>query len=319
MRALVLDGKLTYRLDYPDPRPAPGEALIRVHIAGICNTDLELQKGYLDFQGIPGHEFVGTVESAPGAEHWEGKRVVGDINAACRSCPTCTAGFPSHCPNRTTLGIQGRDGAFAEYLMLPVANLYTVSDGIPDDIAVFTEPLAAACEILEQIHITPSDTIFVIGDGKLGLLCTQVIALTGCDLTLLGHHPVKMAVVSHLGIHVAQNPDLLSHKADVVVDASGHPSGYHLACELVRPRGTIVLKSTYHGSTGVNLSKQVVNEITVTGSRCGSFAPALRLLEQKNVHVTPLISARYQLDDALTAFTQAGQPDFLKVLLDIRR
>ncbi len=317
MRALVLSKTLTYRTDYPVPHPAVGEALIRVRLAGICNTDLELHKGYLDFHGVPGHEFVGIVENAPGAEAWEGRRVVGDINASCQRCPTCLAGYPTHCPNRTTLGIQGRDGAFAEYLVLPVANLYAVPDALPDDVAVFTEPLAAACEILEQVHVHPTDRVIIIGDGKLGLLCAQVLALTGCDLTVLGRHPHKLDILAQLGIKVTHDQTIVTPGADIVIEATGNTGGYALACELVRPRGTLVLKSTFHGSTTINLSMQVVNEITMVGSRCGPFAPALRLLEQQHIKVTPIISARYPLAEAETAFEHAAQSGVLKVLLDI--
>jgi alcohol dehydrogenase len=318
MQALVYEESLSFQPNYPDPLPAVGEALIKVRIAGICSTDMELMKGYLDFQGIPGHEFVGTVIHASGFEDWEGHRVVGDINAACLRCPTCLAGRPTHCPNRTTLGIQGRDGAFAEYITLPVANLYEVPDTLPDMVAAFTEPLAAACEIQQQVHVRSSDKVVVIGDGKLGLLCAQVLAQTGCDLTILGHHEKKLEIVGRLGIKTTLKPvPSLRHNVDIVIEATGNPDGYHLAYELVRPRGTIVLKSTYHGSTTISLNKQVVNEITVVGSRCGPFEPALRLLEQKRILVTPLISACYPLNQALAAFHYAAQPGVLKVLLEI--
>lgn len=317
MHAWVLSDTPSYRADYPVPHPGPGEALIRVRLAGICNTDLELHKGYMNFCGVPGHEFVGIVKSAPGAAGWERRRVVGDINAACLQCPTCLAGHPTHCPNRTTLGIQGRDGAFAEYLVLPIANLHAVPDILPDDVAVFTEPLAAACEILEQIHVHPTDRVIVIGDGKLGLLCAQVLALTGCDLTVLGRHPQKLDILKQWGINVTGDQSGIPHNADIVVEATGNPSGYATACEVVRPRGTLVLKSTYHGRTAVNLSSQVVDEITVVGSRCGPFAPALRLLEQQWIKVTPLISARYPLAEAAVAFEHASQPGVLKVLLEV--
>jgi alcohol dehydrogenase len=317
MRALTLGEGLIYTEQYPDPLPPPGEALIRVHVAGICNTDIELQKGYLNFHGVPGHEFVGTVVSAPGYEGWQGQRVVGDINAACWKCTTCLSGNHTHCPNRTTLGIQGRDGAFADYLTLPVANLYAVPDSLPNDVAVFTEPLAAACEILEQIHVTPTCRVVVIGDGKLGLLCAQVLALTGCDLTILGRHQDKLSIVERLGIKTVQNSNYIDRGVDFIIEATGNPGGYKLASELVRPRGTIILKSTYHGNTSVDLSMQVVNEITVIGSRCGPFAPALRLLEQQHISVSPMISARYPLEKAPSAFSHAVQPGVLKVLLDI--
>lgn len=323
MRALLLDAKLELVEDYPMPEPPPGEALIRVNVAAVCNTDLELVKGYHQFRGIPGHEFVGVVERAPGAEAWEGRRVVGEINAACGTCPTCRANRPStssglsptHCPNRTTLGIRNRDGAFAEYLTLPIVNLHHVPDAIPDEVAVFTEPLAAACEIVQQVHVRPTDRVIVVGDGKLGLLCAQVLALTGCDLTVVGHHPEKLEIVARQGIPTVLGDRTIEEGADVVVEATGHPGGYAAARRLVRPRGTVVLKSTYHASLEVNLTEVVVDEITLVGSRCGPFAPALRLLERGLVEVVPLIQARYPLSEVLTAFGHAAQPGVLKVLV----
>lgn len=246
MRALLLDGKLRLVDDYPTPEPPPGEALIRVDVAGVCNTDLELVKGYLRFRGVPGHEFVGVVERAPGAEAWEGRRVVGEINVACSDCPTCRANHPTHCPHRTTLGIRGRDGAFAEYMTLPITNLHPVPAAISDEVAVFTEPLAAACEIVQQVHVCPNDRVIVVGDGKLGLLCAQVLALTGCHLTVVGHHREKLEIVARQGIATALDDADIERGADVVVEATGHPGGYAAARRLVRPRGTIVLKSTYH-------------------------------------------------------------------------
>ena len=315
MRALLLDGKLKLVDDYPTPEPPPGEALIRVNVAGVCNTDLELVKGYHQFRGVPGHEFVGVVERAPGAEAWEGRRVVGEINVACGTCPTCRANRPTHCPNRTTLGISGRDGAFAEYLTLPITNLHPVPDSITDEVAVFTEPLAAACEIVQQVHVRPTDRVIVVGDGKLGLLCAQVLALTGCHLTVMGHHPEKLEIVARQGIATALDDAAVEAGADVVVEATGHPGGYATARRLVRPRGTVVLKSTYHASLDANLTMAVVDEITLVGSRCGPFAPALRLLEQGLVKVTPLIQARYILSEVLTAFEHAAQPGTLKVLV----
>jgi threonine dehydrogenase-like Zn-dependent dehydrogenase len=303
--------------DYPTPEPPPGEALIRVKLAGICNTDLELVKGYMQFQGIPGHEFVGVVERAPGAEEWQGRRVVGEINAACGHCPTCRAGRPTHCPHRTTLGIAGRDGAFAEYLTLPIRNLLPVPVSLPDEIAVFTEPLAAACEILQQIHVRPTDRVVVLGDGKLGLLCAQTLALTGCDLTAVGHHQEKLDLLAQRGIPTALDDKSVAPGADLVIEATGHPGGYAAARRLVRPRGTIVLKSTYHGSLEANLTMVVVDEVTLVGSRCGPFAPALRLLERGLVDVVPLIQARYPLDQALAAFEHAARPGTLKILVEM--
>ncbi|MEE8390011.1 MAG: alcohol dehydrogenase catalytic domain-containing protein [Anaerolineae bacterium] len=317
MRALLLDRKLKLAEDYPTPEPPPGEALIRVKLAGICNTDLELAKGYMQFRGVPGHEFIGVVEQAPGAEEWEGRRVVGDINAACDNCSTCKAGRPTHCPNRTTLGIAGRDGAFAEYLTLPIRYLHSVPDSLPDEIAVFTEPLAAACEILQQVHVRPTDRVIVLGDGKLGLLCAQVLALTGCHLTVVGHHREKLDILTRQGILTALEETLVDQDADIVVEATGHPGGYTAARRLVRPRGTVVLKSTYHGPLDADLTMAVVDEVTLVGSRCGPFAPALRLLERGLVDVLPLIQARYPLSKAVTAFEHAARPGTLKVLLEI--
>ncbi len=317
MRALLLDKDLRLVEDYPTPEPAAGEALIRVSVAGICNTDLELVRGYMQFRGIPGHEFVGVVERAPGAEEWENRRVVGEINAACGECPTCRAGRPTHCPHRTTLGIAGRDGAFAEYLTLPVHNLLPVPDSILDEVAVFTEPLAAACEILQQVHVHPTDRVVVLGDGKLGLLCAQALALTGCDLTAVGHHQEKLDILARRGIPTTLEDEAVEPGADLVIEATGHPGGYAAARRLVRPRGTVVLKSTYHGSLDADLTMVVVDEITLAGSRCGPFAPALRLLERGLVDVAPLVQARYPLGEALTAFERAARPGTLKVLVEM--
>jgi len=319
MRALVLDGALRLETDRPVPQAPPGEALIRVRQAGICNTDLELVKGYLAFKGVPGHEFVGVVQSVTGVTSYPlmGRRVAGEINAACGVCETCRAGRPTHCPNRTTLGIDRRDGAFAEYLTLPVGNLHPIPDVVTDDQAVFVEPLAAACEILQQVHLRPTDRVVVVGDGKLGLLCAQVLSLTGCHLTVLGRHAGKLDTLcaTRHGIRVSTSADDVDRGADVVVEATGTPDGLATARALVRPRGTIVLKSTYHGALTVNLTMAVVDEVSLVGSRCGPFAPAIRLLEQRLVEVEPMIHARYALDDGLAAFERASAKGTLKVLL----
>jgi threonine dehydrogenase-like Zn-dependent dehydrogenase len=317
MRALILDRDLRLEEDYPVPTPGPGEALIRVRLAGVCNTDLELIKGYMQFRGVPGHEFVGVVERAPGAEEWEGRRVVGDINAACGNCPACRAGRHTHCPQRTVLGIAGRSGAFAEYLTLPVGNLYPVPETIADEVAVFAEPLAAACEILQQIHIRPTDRLIVLGDGKLGLLCAQVLTLTGCDLTVVGHHSEKLNILTQRGILTALEETFSETGVDVVVEATGNFGGYQAARRLVRPRGTVVLKSTYHGPLDADLTMAVVDEITLIGSRCGPFAPALRLMERGLVEVRSLIQARYPLSDILNAFAHAATKGTLKILVDV--
>jgi threonine dehydrogenase-like Zn-dependent dehydrogenase len=317
MRALLCDNGLRYDPAHPDPVPPPGEALIRVRLAGICNTDLELVRGYLGFRGVLGHEFVGEVVQASDAA-WLGRRVVGDINAACRSqrCEACNAGRHTHCPNRTTLGIAGRDGAFADYLVLPLANLFTVPDHVPDELAVFTEPLAAACEIPEQIKIAPTDRVVVLGDGKLGLLVAAVLRLTGAELTLVGRNRNKLAIAEGWGVPVRlADVTLPAQAADVVVECTGSPQGFDSARRLLRPRGTLVLKSTYHGALSVDMSGLVVDEITLLGSRCGPFAPALRLLAAGLVDPRGLISETFALNQAAAAFAHAAEPGVLKVLL----
>lgn len=333
MHALVFNGELRLRTDYPQPEPAPGEALVRVRLAGICNTDLEITRGYMAYTGVPGHEFVGIVERLGGQgdeflvhSGLLACRVVGEINAYCGTCSTCRAGHPTHCPNRTTLGIWGRNGAFAEYLTLPVRNLHPVPDTVPDDEAVFVEPLAAALEILEQIQVRPTDRVVVLGDGKLGLLVAQVLSLTGCDLIAIGRHPEKLAILARRGLttHLAGDP--FPGQADIVVECTGSPTGFAQARSMLRPRGTLVLKSTYAGdptsllkSTGsLNLmSSLVVDEIQVIGSRCGPFAPALRLLERGLIDVKSLIHARYPLDEGIVAFEHAARPGVLKVLIEM--
>ena len=317
MRALTLRSGLEYCEQYPAPTPADGEAVVRVIQAGICATDLQLVQGYMGFQGVPGHEFVGIVQEAPHHTDLIGKRVVGEINAACRACPVCQAGRPTHCPHRTTLGIDRRDGAFADFLSLPVENLYPLPDEITNDQAVFTEPLAAACQILEQVPIDPTDRILVIGDGKLGLLCAQVLHRTPCRLTVLGHHPEKLQILAARGIDTNQAPASLSPGFDIVVEATGTAGGFKLACEYVRPRGTIVLKSTYHGQTAVDMTALVVHEITVVGSRCGPFPTAISLLRENAIDVQSLIHKRFPLEQATDAFEHAATKGVLKVILEM--
>ncbi len=317
MQALVYDGEaLRVREDYPRPVPPPGEALVRVRLAGICNTDLEIVRGYMGFRGVLGHEFVGTVEEAEDRS-LIGQRVVGEINAACGECPTCRAGRPTHCPYRTTLGIWGRDGAFAEYLTLPVRNLHAVPDTVSDEEAVFTEPLAAALEILEQVHLRPTDRVVVLGDGKLGLLVAQALALMGCDLLTVGRHREKLAILARRGIPTARESEAEGLTADVVVECTGRPEGFAAARRILRPRGTLVLKSTYHGRVEADLTGLVVDEITLVGSRCGPFPPALRLLQRGLVDVRALVSATYPLVQGVEAFARAAEPGVLKVLLRV--
>jgi threonine dehydrogenase-like Zn-dependent dehydrogenase len=316
MRALNFDGTtLHYRPDAPKPIPPPGEALIRTRLAGICNTDLEIIRGYMGFSGILGHEFVGEVIRCDNNRELVGRRVVGEINAYCGQCATCRRGAPTHCPQRTTLGIFQRDGAMADYVTLPSKLLYPLPDSISDAWAVFTEPLAAACEITEQIKIHPGDRVVVLGDGKLGLLIAQVLQLTGCDLLAVGRHSTKLAILEQRGIRTQLAGEEIEPGADVVVEATGSAEGFATARSLVRPRGMLVLKSTFHGDVTLNLSMLVVDEITLLGSRCGPFPAALRLLEQRLVEVEPMIHATYPLDQGLAAFEQAAAPGVLKVLL----
>lgn len=327
MRAVVFDGHLRVASDYPTPELVAGEAIIRPTRIGICNTDLEITRGYMNFQGVLGHEFVGVVVACADAA-WVGRRVVGEINAYCPACATgarrCPLGQPNHCPERTTLGIFQRNGAMAEALRLPIACLHPVPDPIPDDAAVFTEPLAAALELIEQSHIRPTERVALIGDGKLGLLCAQVLRLTGCDLTVIGRHPERWEVLRRQGITLCQagrtgEPDqaalLPSASFDVVVDCTGHPSGLHTARRLVRPRGRLILKTTVAADGVLELSRLVVDEIQLIGSRCGPFDAALRLLQRGLVETAPLIADRFTLADALSGFRAAEHR--LKVLLEV--
>lgn len=314
MKALVYDGALRLVTDHPLPKRQPTEALIRVRIAGICNTDLEITRGYMGFRGVLGHEFVGQViECEEGS--WVGQRVVGEINCYCGECAYCRRGLETHCPQRTTLGIWGRDGALAEYCLLPTRNLHLVPPQVPDEAAVFTEPLAAALEILEQAHIKPSERVIVLGDGKLGLLVAQVLALTGCDVVCVGRHESKLQILRARGIEARMVAGSGEEKADCVVECTGNPEGFAAARKLLRPRGRLVLKSTYHGSVQADLSGLVVDEILLLGSRCGPFAPALRLLERGLVDVVSLVDSVFSLDEGLAAFQRAATKGALKVLV----
>ncbi len=316
MRALWLeDRRLRLRDDLPIPEPPAGEALVRVLCAGICNTDIELTRGYYPFTGIPGHEFVGIVERGPGA--LAGRRVVGEINAVCGSCRACTAGRRTHCERRTVLGIVGRHGGFADYLTLPFENLHAVPDDVSTDAAVFTEPLAAALEIQEQLAIGADQHVLVVGDGKLGQLVAQTLALTGCRLRAVGRHDAKLALLAARGVATGGPEDVEPGAFDVAVECTGNPAGFAVAQRALRPRGTLVLKSTYAGALTFDASAVVVHELTLVGSRCGPFAPALRLLAERRVAVEPLIHARYALRDGLAAVGHAQRSGVLKVLLEM--
>jgi threonine dehydrogenase-like Zn-dependent dehydrogenase len=315
MRGLWLeDRRLRVRDDLPVPDLPPGEARIRVTVTGLCHTDLELVRGYYPYAGVLGHEFVGVVDRAPSNPSWEGRRVVGEINATCGRCATCLAGRSSHCERRTVLGIVNRHGAFADYLTLPIANLHAVPDDMPDDVAVFTEPVAAAFRILAQVRIDPGQRVVVFGDGKLGQVIAQVLATTGCALTVVGRHPRKLAHLAARGIAAQVDPPA-ARSADVVVDCTGRREGLQAALGALRPCGTLVLKSTFAGDTALNLSAIVVDELTIVGSRCGPFAPALAALASGAVDVSPLIDARLPLADAVDAMARAGAPGTLKVLV----
>jgi threonine dehydrogenase-like Zn-dependent dehydrogenase len=318
MKALWLENKnLGFRDDIPIPVPRAGEALIRVSLAGICSTDLELLNGYYPFIGIPGHEFVGVVVSSPSEKSWMGKRVVGEINIACGECASCQAGLPRHCENRKTLGIHAWNGSFAEYLVLPVSNLHLVPAALPDKLAVFTEALAAACEILEQVRVNRLQRVLLIGAGRLGQLVAQVLYQTGCQLEVVIRHLNQHALLTQHNITTLTEQTVGAKKYDLVVEASGSPDGFTLARKCVRPRGTIVLKSTYQGSHEVNFSSIVVDEVSLVGSRCGPFEPALKLLTSGRVDPSALIEAIYPIDQGLAAFEHAASPGVLKVLLQL--
>jgi threonine dehydrogenase-like Zn-dependent dehydrogenase len=336
MRALYWDGhELSFNTSYPLPstrpkiddressiagatgsRPATTDnptARVKVHLAGICSTDLQIFKGYMGFKGVPGHEFVGSVSDGPG--DLVGKRVVGEINFGCGKCDSCRRDLSRHCPNRNVLGIVNADGAFAEYTSVPVENLHAVPENIPDEEAVFTEPLAAAFEILTQIQLDPGDDVLVLGDGKLGNLCAQVLRLTGAKVTALGKHPEKLKLIKKSGVRTILLNDWQPRLFDVVVEATGSPSGLALALSAVRPRGTLVLKSTIAGNHQVSLAPIVINEINVIGSRCGPFPDALAALATQQVSVTPLIEKIYSLNNGLAAVSHAGKPGARKILL----
>ncbi len=309
MKALFFDGSLRFESHARQPEPGEHEALIRVLMAGICGTDVEILKGYKSFRGIPGHEFVGMVERVNGPySGLVGKRVVGEINCGCGTCDYCAKGMEKHCVRRSALGISDRDGVFAEYVTLPVRNLWEVPAHAADIDMVFAEPAAAAFEVLEQVHVKPTDKVLVLGDGKLGLLIALVLDHCGVDVIVSGRHEEKLAIAARQNVRTRRAEDLRESRAyEIVIEATGAPKGLETALEQVLPRGTIVLKSTVADWGKVNLSRAVVDEVTLVGSRCGPFAPAVAALASARHNVRPLVSAVYPLDYALSSFERAMQ------------
>lgn len=317
MRALVFSQALTYDPRRAEPVPALGDTLIKVRQAGICSTDLEICKGYMGFKGILGHEFVGTVVSSAD-KALSGKRVVGEINIVCGRCDLCLSGLSTHCRNRSVLGILNRDGAFADYVRLPAANLHIVPDTVDDDHAVFVEPLAATFQILKQIKLDGRRWVTVLGDGRLGLLCAQVLRNAGCPVRVVGKHPEKLALCDKWSIRARALTDISPrHDQDVVVDCTGSAGGFEMAMAMVRPRGIIVLKSTVAAGKALNLAPIVIDEIQVIGSRCGPFKEAIRALVEKSVDVGSLIQRRMRLEQGVEAVEYAARPGVLKVLLQM--
>ncbi len=325
MRAVVFDGtSVKFQRAYPDPAPAAGEALVNILAAGVCQTDLEIAKGYMKFTGVLGHEFVGTVTAlgkgiAPADAHWIGKRVCGEINCVCGKCDMCARGLSSHCFTRTVIGILGRDGAFADCIRLPVRNLHEVPDHVTNEEAVFVEPVAAAFQVLRQVQIEKRTKVTVIGDGRLGLLVAQVVARTGCKLTLVGKHESKLAVVERLragkNMRTLLDRELATGRdQDVVIDCTGRAAGFERALELVRPRGTVVMKTTVAAPKPLNLAPIVIDEINVLGSRCGPFPEAIAALAAREIDVLPLITRRLSPEQA-EPFFAGGTADGLKTII----
>ncbi|MBN2438454.1 MAG: alcohol dehydrogenase catalytic domain-containing protein [Deltaproteobacteria bacterium] len=319
MMAAVFDDGLKLVQDHPIAEPGPGWARIKVTVAGICKTDMEIMKGYLGFRGVLGHEFVGVVDRCDDPV-WIGQRVVGEINAACGHCHWCAQGLGHHCPNRTTLGILNHDGCMAEFCTLPMENLFIVPADISNDQAVLTEPLSAACEILEQLPVHGDERVVVLGDGRLGILCAWALSTVVSDVTLVGRHPEKLRLAQWRGIRTCIGTDRIKNGADIVVEATGSGQGIGAAISLCRPRGTIVLKSTVAIQGDVNLAALVINELTLLGSRCGRFVDGLAMMNQfPDMPLTRMISARYPLSEVHEAFVRSQRRDVMKVLLDIAK
>ena len=321
MKAIVFDNELKLDKNYPKPTPQAGEALIRVDLAGICNTDYEITKGYMGYVGVLGHEFVGTVEAVNSDDKsLVGKRVVAEISWGCDdpNCEWCAKKNYRHCPNRHTIGIWKKDGCMAEYITLPTNILFEVPENVTNEQAVFVEPLAAACEILEQLHIEPTSKVLVLGDGKLGLTTALTLHAHNLDVLLVGKHQNKLDIAKQQGVKTALLSEFKQEKIyDVVVEATGSASGFETSMSLTKPRGVLVLKSTVATGKELNLAPIVIDEITVLGSRCGQFAPALRLLENNRIDFTPFITKTYSIEDAIEAFEANKLKESLKILIKI--
>ena len=321
MKAVVFNDKegLVLKTDYTKPVPQKGEALIKISMAGICNTDAEIIKGYMGYSGVLGHEFVGVVEEVNDADKsLIGKRVVAEISYGCEKpdCPWCAVKNYRHCPDRHTIGIWRKDGCFAEYITLPTNILFEVPENVPDEQAVFVEPLAAACEITEQLHIEPTHKVVVLGDGKLGLTTALTLNAQNLDVTLVGKHQNKLDIAKAQGVKTMLLDELkVSNNFDVVVEATGSVSGFETSLNLVKPRGVLVLKSTIATGKELNLAPIVINEITVLGSRCGQFRPALRLLKNNRIDFKPFISKIYSIDEAIKGFEANREKDSIKIIL----
>lgn len=316
MRAVVFDEGVSFRASHPNPEPGEGECLIRVHLAGVCSTDLQIIRGYMGFRGVLGHEMVGTVEA--GSKAWLHKRVACEINFVCRECDMCLAGLAMHCRSRGVMGIVARDGCFADYLIAPEHNLHEIPEQVSDEEAVFIEPLAAAYQVPAQCRVDARSRVTVVGSGRLGLLIAQVLREKGARVTVVGRNRKKLEVCEKLGIQGIHLDDLVARQDhDVVVECTGSPAGLPLALALVRPRGTIVLKSTHAGAAEVDLAPLVINEVNLVGSRCGPFGEAVNALARKTVRVAPLLSKTFPIEEAEKAFAAAASPENLKVFLAI--
>lgn len=315
MKALYFDGRITLA-DIPIPEAKKGEALVKVKKAGICRTDLEIIKGYMNFKGILGHEFMGVVEKSA-SNVFHGKRVVGEINIGCDQCSWCITNLSRHCPHRKVLGISGKDGVFAEYVTLPEKNLHLLPDSVSDEDGVFVEPLAAALEIEEQIQIKPEDSVAIIGDGRLGQLVAQLMRLRGCPLLVIGKHKDKLRLLQVLGITTILTKEKIKEKFEVIIECSGSIEGLKLALKLIKPRGRIVLKSTINQPYRLDLTEAVINEVRLIGSRCGPFPPAINLLARGLIKVQSLISARFSLTQGLDALEFARQKKGIKIILSM--